>query len=199
MSLEILFDKSAIEAMIANYGATDKQARKAAVSALRKLRKNVQTLVKRQVAKKENIPQKALNKRVYGSKVDDDAVLTIWVGTKDVMPHQIGNQVQDAKGVKVGRYRAWTGAFIANPFRSGEAVWIRMSSKHYTPALYPSADWRAKVPGKQGNRFPIVKVGVPIEESVAEVIEGNQQEIMDLFMRRLDQELNYYVNVRGRS
>lgn len=199
MSLEILFDKSAIEAMIANYGATDKQARKAAVSALRKLRKNVQTLVKRQVAKKENIPQKALNKRVYGSKVDDDAVLTIWVGTKDVMPHQIGNPVQDAKGVKVGRYRAWTGAFIANPFRSGEAVWIRMSSKHYTPALYPSADWRAKVPGKQGNRFPIVKVGVPIEESVAEVIEGNQQEIMDLFMRRLDQELNYYVNVRGRS
>lgn len=205
MNLNISLDQRAIEALIASSGATERQTKKATISALRKLRRNVRTLVKRQMSKELGIPQKAFAKRVYGSTVDTDGVLTIWIGTNPISPYAIGDPVKNKTGVKVGRYRTFTGAFIAKVFGDKESVWIRASSKHYSPALYPSSssrsynDWRVGIRAKYRNRFPVVKVGIPIEEGVTRVIENNREAIGDLFMRRLEQELNYHVNVRGQA
>lgn len=178
--------------------ATEQQIGKAQTSALRKIRKRIETRIKQAAAKKLRIPQKAIADRFFSSRVEPgDEDVNVWVGTWAVSPFSIGTPKQTVTGVKSGR-RFYPGAFIASIYTAQEKVWIRLHSTHYSPELYPTK----RRPGDRGlgdyrGRFPVVRAAVPIDGVISEVIEKEGEAIATEFEKIFSQELNYYANVQG--
>ncbi len=179
-------------------GATDRQIEAARTSALRKMRKRIETTVKRRVATRERIPQRALEGRFFSNNVQPgDDELQVWIGTWSISPFAIGNPVQNARGVRAAR-KSYPGAFIASIYGGVNKVWIRLYSKHYDPNLYPTK-YR---PGDRGlgsntGRFPVVRAAIPIDDTVKTVLEMESESIARDFEKVFLAELNYQVNVKG--
>lgn len=195
---QITIDDNAL-ALLGNIPhATEEQIEMARTSALRKMRKRVETMVKRLAAKRLRIPQKAIAGRFFSSNIrPGDDELSVWIGTWAVSPFSIGSPRQTATGVRVAR-RFYPGAFLGLVYSGQEKVWIRLHSKHYSPELYPTQHR----PGDRGlgehrGRFPVVRAAVPIDTVMSEVLDDHGDEIGAEFEKLYAQELNYYANVKG--
>lgn len=201
--LSLTIDDTLLQQRIDLVGATDDQINAARASALRKMNKKVETVFKREAAKRLRIPQRAIAGRFFSANVAlGDEEMRVWIGTYSVTPFAIGaprayGVPGRSGGVRAGR-RVWPGAFMAKVYSGQEKVWIRLHSKHYSPELYPTS-YR---PGDRGagdsrGRFPVVRAAVPIDAVMRDVVEkygddfGNEFEVV--FLR----ELNYQVNVKG--
>lgn len=197
--LQLDLDMTAIEEMIDLVGATDSQLNRARARALRKIKTTVETRVKREAAKKLNIPQRAIDDRFFSDNIaPGDDEMTLWIGTWAVDPFSIGSPVQSAIGVKVGR-RSYPGAFLAKIYSSKEKVWIRLHSKHYSADLYPTR-YR---PGDQGlaplrGRFPVVRAAVPIDGIIGDILDKEGGFFANQFAAIFERELNYEVTLKGK-
>jgi len=200
-------DMAVLDQLIERMAATDHQIELARTSALRKMRKRFETRVKGLAAKKLRMPQKALADRFFSEKIDPgDDELRLWVGTWNVSPFSIGSvsvygTPGKTGGVKAGR-RTYRGAFIGSIYSGEQKVWIRLHSPHYSPELYPTK-YR---PGDRGlgdtglrGRFPVVRAAVPIDAIISEVLRTEGDSISQEFVKVFEQELNYYVNVKGNA
>lgn len=205
MNFSVEIDPTALDKVIGGMNATEDQIEKARISALRKMRSRFETKVKQVVAKKLRLPQKALSGRFFSENIQPgDDELRLWIGTWAITPFSIGSISPygipgKTGGVKVGR-RTYRGAFLANIYSGQTKVWIRLHSKHYSPELYPTK-YR---PGDRGladlqGRFPVVRAAVPIDEIIAEVLEQEGDAIAAEFGKVFAQELNYYLNVKGKA
>lgn len=178
--------------------ATRKQVDYARATTLRKLRKKIETFVKRRVSAKERIPQRALGDRVFSNKVQPgDDELKVWIGTWNISPFSIGKPVQTITGVTAGK-RRYPGAFLAQVYTGETKVWIRLHSPHYSKELYPT-NYR---PGDRGwsalrGRFPVVRAAIPIDATVKTVMEQNQKYFEREFEKIFTHELHYQVNIRS--
>jgi len=199
--VDIQIDQSALKEVIQRFQSTPEQMEMARASALRKMRTRIETPIKREAAKALRIPQKALKPRFYSSKVKrGDDELKVWIGTQPMSPFQIGNVRPYGKpgktgGVKAGR-RTYRGAFLASIYAGRQKVWIRLSSKHYQPDLYPTSKGGSS---SRSERFPVIRAAVVIDEVMEQVVERDGNEILSQFERVFLQELNYYTNVRGKA
>lgn len=181
-------------------GATEKQLEAATTSTLRKVKKRIETRIKRRAAKELRIPQRAIGDRFFSNNINPgESVLKVWIGTWAVSPYSIGSPAQTLRGVRVGR-RSYPGAFLANIYTTQEKVWIRLHSPHYSPDLYPTK-YRSGDRGLAGlrGRFPVVRAAVPIDGVVSDVVELEGDAIMEDFEKLFLQELNYQVNVKGQA
>lgn len=201
--INIDFDQAQIEAAAEGLNGTKEQIEAARARALRKTGKRFSTAVKREVAKRERMPQKAIGDRFFISRVAKGGdEVTIWIGTFNVDPFSIGKPSQTGAGVRVGR-RSYQGAFLGTIYTAREKVWIRLRSKHYSPDLYPTkkqhhAGYRGSLSaGEFGHRFPVVKASVPIEETVKSVADKLEGEIGEEFVKIFKQELNYEIFIKG--
>lgn len=195
-------DKSAIDALVGNLPVTEEQQRKAGTSALRKFRKRFETRIKRAVAKKARIPLKGLENRFFSSRVEEgDQELTVWIGAWNVSPFAIGVPVPygvpgKSGGVKAGRHR-WRGAFIQAIYSGESKVWIRASSKHFSPELYPT-NYRPGDRGLAGDgRFPVVRAAISVDAAIEQVLATEGPQLVGEFEKIFQQELNYYAVVKG--
>lgn len=200
--ITIDFDKANLEAMAEGLNGTKEQIEAARVRALRKTAAHIRTLVKREVASKERMPQKALGNRFFISRLakGDDEV-SVWIGTQDVSPFAVGKPSQTATGVRVGK-RSYRGAFLATIYTPREKVWIRLRSPHFSDDLYPvkkqhHAGYRGNLSASQFHRFPVVKAAIPIERTVESVVAKNEDEISTEFLKKFKQELTYEIFVKG--
>lgn len=202
---EVTVDDSALQQFAGIAEATDKQMEAARTSALRKMRKKVETLVIRAAAQKLRIPQKALKDRFFSNNIEPgDDELNVWIGTWAISPFSIGSVSAygvpgKSGGVRAGR-RNYPGAFLASIYTGETKVWIRLHSKNYSPELYPT-QYR---PGDRGlgelrGRFPVIRAAVPIDAVMREVLERDGDEIAREFEKIFARELNYQVNVRGNA
>lgn len=202
--LRLDIDNRAMREMIAAVGATPKQAQAAVKRALRRLQKHIMTGSAKVVAKRIGAPLHKVRKRYHSSAVDEDGV-EIWAGTWALDAMSFGKARQTKAGVKVGRLPLFRGAFIGRPWRSrGDVgVFIRRSSRHYNPSLYPSHPRTGSRFGSsgadRGGRYPVVRVRVPIEDAVIGSFRGNAPEYEQFFLRQLEAELNYQINVKGKQ
>ena len=203
--VDVQVDPSAIREVIRQFGSTEKQVDLARASALRKMRKRIETGVKRVAAKELRMPQRALGGRFFSNAIKKgDDVLKVWIGTYPVSPFDLGavrlyGIPGKTGGVKAGR-RTYRGAFLASIYTAQEKVWIRLHSKHYSPELYPTN----RLPGDRGldgsrGRFPVVRAAVPIDAVMEQVVEREGPSILAEFERVFIQELNYYTNIRGKA
>lgn len=202
--LALDIDQEMLERRADLAGATDQQLRAAITSALRKMETRVETRIKRRAAKTLRIPQRSLENRFFSKSIQPgDSELKVWIGTWHLSPFAIGSPRTygtpcRSGGVKVGG-RTYPGAFLAKIYTVEEKVWIRLSSKHYSPELYPTK-YR---PGDRGlggdkSRFPVVRAAVPIDDVMRDVIEQEGPQILQEFDKVFLAELNYQVNVKGK-
>lgn len=203
--VDVQVDQRAMREIINAFGSTVNQVELARASALRKMRRRVETAVKRQAAKDLRMPQKAIAGRFFSNAIrKGDDVLTIWIGTQPVSPFSLGSVrpygvPRKSGGVKAGR-RTYRGAFMASVYTGEQKVWIRLHSKHYSPELYPTL----KRPGDRGwadlrGRFPLVRAAVPIDTIMTKVVERDGSALLADFERVFISELNYFTNVRGKQ
>lgn len=195
--LRLDIDNAAMQEMIRQIGATPQQARNAVKRALRRLQKHIISGNKKEVAAKLGVTQKRLSKRYHSSTATEDGC-EIWAGTWAIDALDFGRARQTKTGVRVGRLPEFRGAFLATPWPSKNSygVFIRKSSKHYTPDLYGrSAGSAAR---KRGSRYPLVRVRVPVEDAVIGSFRDKAPEYEEFFLRQLEAELNYQVNVKGK-
>jgi len=203
--LDARIDQASLREVVRMFGSTPDQVQLARASALRKMRKRIETAVKRQAAKELRMPQKALGNRFFSNKIaKGDDVLKVWIGTQPVSPFDIGSVRPYGKswktgGIKAGR-RTYRGAFLASIYTGQQKVWIRLHSKHYSPELYPTK----KRSGDRGwselrGRFPVVRAAVPVDAVLEQVVERDGEDILREFEKVFLQELNYYTNVRGKA
>lgn len=196
--ITIEVDSSILEEGANLVNATEQQIGDALTSALRKMRKRIETQLKRRAAQKLRMPQKAISDRFFSNAIKPgDDELKVWIGTWAVSPFAIGSPSQNARGVKVGR-RSFPGAFLGKIYSGDTKVWIRLHSPYYSPELYPTK----KRPGDRGGedrpgRFPVVRAAVPIDAVLQEIITKEGDDIAADFQKVLLQELNYQVNVKG--
>lgn len=191
------FDNSLLEKGANLVNATEQQIETARASALRKMRKRIETQIKRRAAKKLRIPQKAIADRFFSDKVEPgDDELKVWIGTWAVSPFSLGSPAQTARGVKAGR-RSYQGAFLGEVYTSETKVWIRLRSPHYSPELYPTRTRPGDRGMSRGGRFPVVRAAVPIDAVIGEIVTNEGDEIAAEFEKVFLQELNYQVNVKG--
>lgn len=206
MNLNLEIHQSAIDAMVTTVNATGKQIDQARSSALRKLKKTIETRVIRYAAQQLRIPQKSLGDRFFSNSLQPgDETLKVWIGTWDVSPFSIGAPrvygiPGKSGGIKVGRHRTYPGAFQAKIYTNQNQVWIRLRSKHYSPELYPTK-YR---PGDRGlsdvkGRFPVVRASVPIDDLIKSVLEKHENEFASEFEKIFGRELNYFVNIKGQA
>jgi hypothetical protein len=203
MSLYIDIDNSAIDQIISMTKATAEQIEKARLSAMRKLGKRIETIVKRKAAKELRIPQKSIENRFFAESLKPgDETLKIWVGTWDLSPFALGapsvyGLPGKSGGVKAGN-RTYPGAFMAKIYTSRDHVWIRVHSPHYSADLYPTR-YR---PGDRGlgelaGRFPVVRAAVPIDDTIRSVVGDMEKDFSADFEKTFFGELNYFANIRG--
>jgi hypothetical protein len=205
MKVEMAVDHAALENIINSFDATEKQIEAAGKSALHKTGSWLKTRIKKGAAQKLNITQKSIENRFWFKKMEPgSAELILTVGTEPVLPFSVGNPSimgSSAKptGIKVRSHR-FPGAFISQIYSKNKNVWIRLHSTHYSPELYPSGSGESKgigsFPGSEG-RFPVVKVGIPIDDIVQEVVESLEDDLGKKYEEILTRELNYQVNVKG--
>jgi hypothetical protein len=205
--IEVQADQKSLDSIISMMGSTQKQVDMARASALRKMRRRIETEVKRQAAKELRMPQKALGGRLYSEPVKtSDESTRVWFGTQPVSPFALGTVgVYGApgrafSGVMVGT-RKYVGAFLATIYTSRSKVWIRLRSQFFSPELYPTK----KRPGDRGlgddglrGRFPVVRAAVPVDEVIEKVVNNSASLFADDFVRIFTQELNYFTNVHGK-
>jgi hypothetical protein len=205
--VDVQVDQAAIREVIRQFGSTPGQVDQARASALRKMRKRIETAVKRAAAKGLRLPQKALGGRFFSNAIKKgDDVLKVWIGTYPVSPFDLGavrlyGVPGKTGGVKAGR-RTYRGAFLASIYTARQKVWIRLHSRHYSPELYPTL----RRPGDRGlgdqggrGRFPVVRAAVPIDAVLEQVVDRDGPSILAEFERVFVQELNYYTNIRGKA
>lgn len=205
--LDVLVDRSVIREAALLFGATAGQVERARASALRKMRRRIETAVKQRAAKQLRMPQKAIDGRFYSEQVKQgDRALKVWIGTYAVSPFKLGSVSSygvpgKTGGVRAGR-RTYRGAFLAKIYSGTRKVWIRLHSSHYSPELYPTKYRRGdRGLGDLGlrGRFPVVRAAVPIDEVLMQVVNEYGPDIVTDFERLFQQELNYQTNVRGRK
>lgn len=206
--IDVHVDQDAIREVIRRFGSTPNQVALARASALRKMRKRVETKIKREAAKELRMPQKALESRFFSNTIrKGDDVLKIWIGTNPVSPFSIGSvrvygTPGKTGGVKAGK-RTYRGAFLASIYTGREKVWIRLHSKHYSPELYPtlhrSGDRGLTDESGLRGRFPVVRAAVLIDEVMEKIVDRDGEDILADFNQVFTQELNYYTNIRGKA
>lgn len=195
------------------FGALPNQVKSARSRALRKTQTWFKTRVKRDLAKAIRVPQRSVADRFYTSRVrQSDAEAKIWAGAwnLDVVasgtPRQIGARSFKGKkarsqlaGVKIGNRRFYRGAFVGSPYGGRDKVWIRLSSRWYSRALYPSNHRAGDRFGQSGarGRFPVVRAAIPIDGELEALFDRYGDGAEAEFFKRFSQELNYEINVKG--
>lgn len=206
--VDVQVDQAAIREIINRFGSTPKQVARARASALRKMRKRIETEVKRQAAKELRMPQKGLAGRLYSEPVRaGDDYTRVWFGVHPVSPFALGpvgvygQPGRKFSGIMVGK-RKYIGAFLATIYTARRKVWIRLRSKFFSPELYPTK----KRPGDRGlgdeglrGRFPVIRAAVPVDAVVEKVVDRYAPKMATDFERIFLYDLNYFTNVRGKQ
>lgn len=192
--LNLTISRDDVAPIIQQFAATEKQVNRAAVRALKKVAGNIGVQVKKDVAQAAQIPQKALGNRVYAEPVQGEPVLRIWFGAYSVPISALGEPKEGKAAVRVGK-RRFARAFVATMLSGHRAVFMRYSSRYWTPEIYRG---KGGGPNVHAGRLPIYEPRpVPIADEMERSIARRGAAAFELFQRRFAEELNYEVNVRG--
>lgn len=174
-----------------------KQIALAARRAALRTRNWLQTQLVRELSARAALPQKGIKARFrrgrHGDTKEDErnsqaysneGYAVLWIGLNPVDAQTAGTPRQNKKsagprpipgaGTKVGRH-FFDRAFIANIYGPGEKVWRRKSM------------------GARSKAFPVVKMTVPINEAMEEILPLYEAAAARMFSQRLEHECNYLI------
>ncbi len=208
--MNIKVDIRGVQETSAYLAGTKRQIDLATTRAIRSTLKWCRVRIKKDGAAALKVKQKALTRRIRTSNIKNgDQSGTLWAGTWNLSPYVVGTPRQiGAKsvggkkarsllgGVGLGRDRFYRGAFLGKIYGGRENIWIRLSSGHFNPLLFPGG-MKYGSSKFQGGRFPVVKASIATDEVMALVFDRDADEIREQFHKRLRKEVNYAVNFEG--
>ncbi|MGI6655256.1 MAG: phage tail protein [Desulfobulbus sp.] len=211
--MQFVIYPSGVEQAVREMNALPAQAARATASALRKTGRSLQTRIKREAARELRLPQKFLARRFYVSRVKVGAQhATLWIGLRSLRVEPLGTVGRYGEtgakfaGVMVvggSRRLVYRGAFLAKMQPDApERIYIRLSSKHFDPALYPiKAKTQQRLDSGEpfGGRFPVVRPAIPISGPIIAAVGRVREDAVPIFEKIFASELNYQVNVRGKK
>jgi hypothetical protein len=139
------------------------------------------TQLTRELAARTAIPEKGLKRRFRrGGRPADKAYsnsgyAVLWIGLNAMEAQKLGKVYQNDVGTIAGNH-FFDRAFIAEIY-SGE------------PKV-----WRRKTPGHGSQRFPVVKMTVPINEALEEILPSYEAAAARMFSSRLQHELRFLMD-----
>lgn len=151
--------------------------------ALKRTARWAAALIKKKLAKANNMSTRALKGRVAVRIVNKYNYGYIWFGLNPVEAGRMGGARQSRQGVTVaGRF--FEGAFKKAVFSSEQKVWRRT--------------FRGKGSSKRGKgdgRFPVEKMVVDIEDESRRVIESMRPDVEKEFAKQLRKELEFRLGI----
>ncbi len=195
MTIELVLDTIEVERLIEQLGATTGQVYVAQMRALKKMRRKVETEVKRRVSAETRLPQRAIKGRFFATRygqIRDE--IRFWVGVADVDPAHVYEPVQRKRGSCAGRF-CYSGAFVQRMYGTNRHIWIRRFSRHFDKRSY--SGWRYLKRRADTDRFPVVKASVSIHESVETAFDDYARFDLSVdFEKFLLHEIEYEVSLR---
>lgn len=170
MKLKIAgLDEKDFSRMIGDLGITEKRASAAYRRAVDKTMTWLARLARKDISGAMGIPVKALRHRLMQYRTTRSLMRAkVWFGLKTLDATRAGKGRQLKSGVRVKSKYFFPGAFRAAVFNSDEKIWVRRSSKHYDPNVYPAERGKPDSSGfvsKSGGRFPLIKARIDLEEA----------------------------------
>lgn len=178
----------------------EKQVEKAVQRALRKTIRWVRTHSIKELGKELNIKQAAIKNRFRLETSTKKNEVKLWVGLLAVAAHDLGKVQQTAAGVRVGRHR-FDGAFYKRIYESSESVYIRASRnkvfRHDAVRLNMkhNSNYDHSFMAENSGRFPVQVVGISIVDEAEKVLAKFENRVNTQFIKILNQELNYALNI----
>ena len=177
-----------VDQALASIAGLSAATRRAATRAQNKVAKQIGASAARAIAKANQLPVKALRKRlrVKRAKPDDDQGALVWVGTLPIAASQAGAVRETRSGAKAGRHSfphgfvgTVSGGFRSVFERKGTSQrWSKGRLRTSSPNL-PIAEGRIVLSGVEGARANALH-------------EGEER-----YRAAMIQELNYELNVKG--
>lgn len=126
------------------------------------------TQLRRELGKVEKLPALATKNRFFRKGGQTHAML--WIGLNPVFADKAGPAVMTSKGVRAGR-RVFEGAFLAHVKTGHTGIYVRK--------------------GKE--RLPILKVTIPVDESMEAILPKFEAGALRMFEDRLEHEISYLL------
>lgn len=160
--------------LIRLFGITEKRS----IAAVRRALDKTATWLKKEaskgIARETQIPIKVLRKRLLSYRTSPKLMRSkVFFGLRLIDAEHMGAPRRQKAGVKAGKH-FFPGAFLGSVYSPTEKIWIRKTSKHYDPNLYPhSTDARSNTEflDQEGGRFPLVKARIKTDEAESIFVE----------------------------
>jgi hypothetical protein len=140
------------------------------------------TQLRRELSRRAAVPRKELKGRFRrsggekGSAYSRSAYAVLWIGLNGIEAQKVGNPRQNKTGTKVGRH-SFDRAFLSTIYSGEQKIWRRKSF------------------GRGSRRFPVVKMTIPVNEAMEEILPEYQAAAARMFSQRLEHEVNYLLGL----
>lgn len=206
VSFQLSFARE-ITRVTAQIQTTPEQVKKAGERARRKTLRWLSTRMSREISQALRVPQKGLKARWSTTTAGqgDDQVAILWFGTLPLPAESLGRPRQNKRGTTVAG-RRFDGAFYRAVYDGMPRVWVRKSRAEALGLQLPAMS-RQKRGGNQRfmdyggandssnrGRFPVMRVGIELEDIAAEVFRRYERRALARFAELIEQEINYAVN-----
>lgn len=197
---------TSIQDAIAAIGGTPKQIARAQARTYSLMATWMQRRILQEISRATGIPQSRFKKmaRLFWSKIGQNGLdgVKFWIGTKPVKVHRLGT-------VRWTPYLGSPSRPKSKPKSPSRSIGAKVGRKSYpgtwswpAPAkTAPAVMQRTGTFGRRGNPKleRIETVSEPIHASARAALTALMPEIEARFANTLRQQLNYYVNVRGKA
>lgn len=196
-----------ITRITAQIQTTPEQLKKAGDRARKKTMAWLSTRISREISQALRVPQKGLKTRWSTTTAGkgDDQVAILWFGTLPLAAESAGRPRQGKRGTAVAG-RRFDGAFYRAVYDGTPRVWIRKSRAAALGLELPAMsrqkrggnerflDYGGANDSSNHGRFPVMRVGIELEEMAGEVFRRYERRALARFAELIEQEINYAVN-----
>ena len=175
---EIKLNEVDHEKMLSTFSGLPRQFDIAAIRAINKTAKWLNSQIIKESSREIKIAQKHIKKRLLILKAKRSfkrALITIGLNQIPASILGIEKAKQTKTGVKLGRHN-FPHAFLAR-MRENKPVHI----------------WQRKTK----KRFPIRMIGFPIEPYASKILETQSKRVNAILLKNMEHELNYEINIKG--
>jgi hypothetical protein len=161
-------------ALVTRFAASEKVMARAAKDAAKTTRNWLMTQLTKELINRSALPPGALKGRFRrkGSALTSGGYAVLWIGLNAIGAEKIGKIEQLKEGVQAGRH-FFDKAFVAAIYSSKEKVWRR----------------------KGAERLPVIKMTVPINEELEEILPQYEAAAARMFSQRLEHEVRFQLGL----
>ena len=184
-----------LEAMFGAFGPA--KIALAASRAARRVRDWLLTQLTRELSTRAQLPQKGIRGRFRrgrheknGQFYSNEGYAILWIGLNPVMADASGLKPRHVRRVRGGKYHRGPKPVPGAGVRIGKHFFDRA----FIADIYGGAKvYRRKNLGSESEKLPVVRMSIPINETMQEILPKYQAAAARMFSQRLEHEVNFLL------